>query len=383
MPGKLRILFVNNSTYDLPLPESLAKGWKAISDRVDVRIVGRRGSVGGADERFRLVRAGALGLAGRAFYARAAPAVWSEIRRFRPDVVSAQGPHEAFACLAALALSRTHVKLLVQVHGDWRATPRLYGSRLRPLSAPLADRSALIALRRADAIRTVGPFTSRLVSEATGRQPLACYPTYFDLGGLRAKPLQPLPATPTVVWIGMLERVKNLDRFLDAWRLVMARTDDAQLVMVGRGRMWRLAEELARAFPHRVALYPHVPHEEIANVLDASTLLALPSRSDGTPRVVMEAFARGRAVVGSRVAGIPDLVRPGHNGLLVQHDDPGDIAEGLLRPLVDRQLAERLGRGAHETSLEYDWSPERLADALVDLVTRMVDGDDSPAERLT
>jgi hypothetical protein len=94
---KPRILFVNGSTYDLPLPAGLARGWDAISDQLDVRVIARRGVVTGYDDRFRLVGADALSVSGRAFYARLSLLVSKEIRRFRPDVVSAQSPYEAFA----------------------------------------------------------------------------------------------------------------------------------------------------------------------------------------------------------------------------------------------------------------------------------------------
>jgi glycosyltransferase involved in cell wall biosynthesis len=63
-------------------------------------------------------------------------------------------------------------------------------------------------------------------------------------------------------------------------------------------------------------------------------------------RVVVEAQCRGRAVIGSRVGGIPDLVRDGENGLLVEPEDPEALAEALLRVLSDRDLAAGLGAEA-------------------------------------
>ena len=103
-------------------------------------------------------------------------------------------------------------------------------------------------------------------------------------------------------------------------------------------------------------------------MLDESTVLALPSASEGLGRVVIEAFARGRPVVGSDVGGIPDLVRPERNGLLVPPGDPEQLADALTRVLRDRSLAERLARGAAEDAARYAWTPNGYADAVVTLV---------------
>jgi glycosyltransferase involved in cell wall biosynthesis len=88
-------------------------------------------------------------------------------------------------------------------------------------------------------------------------------------------------------------------------------------------------------------------------------------------RVVIEAFCRGRAVIGSRVGGIPDLVEDGGNGLLVDPGDTNGLAEALVRLLSDRALAERLGAAAHGGAALWTITPEEFARrlrALVELV---------------
>ena len=97
-----------------------------------------------------------------------------------------------------------------------------------------------------------------------------------------------------------------------------------------------------------------------------------PSRSEGMGRVVVEAFCRGRAVIGSRVGGIPDLVEDGVNGLLVEPGDERALSEALVRLLRDRELATRLGHAAHESSRRWLTTPKEFAlrlRALVEQVT--------------
>ena len=70
---------------------------------------------------------------------------------------------------------------------------------------------------------------------------------------------------------------------------------------------------------------------QVAAALDESTCFVLPSRSEGMGRVVIEAFCRGRGVVGSRVGGIPELVDDGVNGLLVDVGDVDRLADAIVR----------------------------------------------------
>src|SRR5439155_1670267 len=105
--------------------------------------------------------------------------------------------------------------------------------------------------------------------------------------------------------------------------------------------------------------------------LDGSTLLVLQSRSEGMGRVIVEAFCRARPVVATRVGGIPDLVQYESNGLLVEPGDTDGLAHALVRILDGRELAERLGAGAHSSAALWTVSPEDFASRLRDLVGRI------------
>ncbi len=135
----------------------------------------------------------------------------------------------------------------------------------------------------------------------------------------------------------MLERYKGVDVLADAWQLARPA---ATLRIVGSGSRASIVEGLGVQWDRSLA------PEEVARALDESTVLVLPSRSEGMGRVVVEAQCRGRPVIGSRVGGIPDLVRDGENGLLVEPEDPEALAQALVRVLSNPDLAARLGAEA-------------------------------------
>lgn len=371
-----RVLFVGGTRYDLPLTPGLARKWDAVERELEPRVIARAGSVRGADPRFRLL-AGRRAGSGPGFHAALASTVAAEIRRFRPQVVIAQSPFEALACVVARAASRRSPKLIVELHADWRTASRLYGSAWRHRLARPADRVALYAIRRADATRALSGFTAQLAEAATGNPPAATFAAYIDLEGFTAEPPQPLPAKPAVAWIGVLERYKDPGALAAAWRMVAARVPDARLVVVGQGPLRPLIEELSGGYPSRVRALASLGTPAVARLLDESTVLAMSSSAgaEGLPRVIMEAFARGRPVVGTAAGGIPDIVRPERNGLIVEPGEPEQLGRALVRVLTDRSLAERLAAGALEDGRRELMSPRAYAAAVRELVDRVLDHD--------
>jgi glycosyltransferase involved in cell wall biosynthesis len=362
---KPRVLFVSRRV-ETPLSPSLERKWRAIGDELDFRVLA--GGSGGN---------GAFHLAGRlpvldgpAFFAALPARIARQLREFRPHAVLAQGAHEAAAALAARKLARVETAVIADIHGDWRTPTRLYGSRLREVLNPLADRAALTALRNADGIRTVTAYTTDLV-RGLGLEPTDEFPAYMDFDSFLQTPPQPLPDRPRALFVGVLERYKNVDGLAEAWRRAAPRVPEAQLQLIGSGTLQPVVEQLVRELPGQTSWTDRLTQAEVSAALDASTVLVLPSRSEGMGRVVVEAFCRGRGVVASRVGGIPDLVEDGRNGILVAPGDPAALADAIVLVLSDHELAERLGSGAAAGAAEWTISPEEFAARLRMLVERV------------
>jgi glycosyltransferase involved in cell wall biosynthesis len=277
------------------------------------------------------------------------------------------------AFLLARRVARSRAKVILDVQGDWRHATRLYGSRLRRLLNPLNDVLGPLALRGVDGVRTISTQTSALV-RARGVEPLASFPPYVDVEAFLSRPPEPLPERPGIVYVGALERVKAFDTLVAAWRLLAARLPEARLTVVGGGRLSPLAEELVPAFPGRVVRHALLSSEEVAAAIDAGWLLVLPSRSEGLGRVLLEAACRGRALVGARRGGIPDLVQEDGNGLLVDPEDAHGLADALARVLSDRAYAERLGAAARVTAEAWSVTPAQYAERVAALVRATLEG---------
>jgi glycosyltransferase involved in cell wall biosynthesis len=360
---------VGRTRYALPLSPSLKRKFDALSAELDVHVLAS-GTDGGGDPRFRLVPSlRPRKLDGPAFYALLPFRVAAELRRRRPDAVLVQGAPETALALLGRALARVPAKVVLDLHGDPATVTRLYGSPLRRMLSPLADRLTRLALRRADAVRTLSPFTSDLV-RGEGVEPAAAFPAFMDLGAFLEPPAA-LPERPAALFVGVLERYKAVEVLGEAWRLAAPRVPEGELHLVGRGTLAATAERLVADLPEQARWTPTLATPDVARAMDEARVLVLPSRSEGLPRIVVEAFCRGRAVVGARAGGIPDLVVDGENGLLVAPEDAEALAEALVRVLSDRALAERLGAGARRSAEPWIASPEDYARRVRELVDQV------------
>jgi glycosyltransferase involved in cell wall biosynthesis len=364
---------VGRTRYALPLAPSLERKFAALSEELDVRVLGSAGGGGsGSDPRFRLVPPTRVrALDGAAFYALLPFRVARELRRHRPDAVLAQGGQETALVLLGRALARVPTRVVADVHGDPGAATRLYGSPLRKALSPLGDALARIALRRADGVRTISDYTSGLVRRA-GAEPTATFAAFMDLEPFLDPPPASLPERPAALFVGVLERYKAVDVLADAWRLAAPRAPDATLHVVGRGTLRAVVERLVAELPEQTRWSEVLPTSDIPRALDEATVLVLPSRSEGLGRVVVEAFCRGRGVVASRVGGIQDLVVDGESGVLVPPGDARALADALVRVLTEPALAEGLGAAARPAVEPWLATPEEYAREVRELVEKVV-----------
>jgi glycosyltransferase involved in cell wall biosynthesis len=182
------------------------------------------------------------------------------------------------------------------------------------------------------------------------------------------RPQAPLPEQPVALFVGVLERYKSFDVLADAWRLAAPRIPQARLRLLGDGTLAREAERLLSDLPAQTTWTRRVPPDEVAHALDDAWFLVLPSRSEGMGRVIVEAFRRGRPVLGTRAGSIPDLVKDGVSGLLVEPGRVDALADALVRLLEDHALVERLAEGARAAASQWTQTPDEWARRVRELV---------------
>jgi len=171
-----------------------------------------------------------------------------------------------------------------------------------------------------------------------------------------------IPASAFVVgWVGRMTEVKDADAVLEIVKATRERGLDAVLVMVGDGPDRDGLEQLAHELGIARSTYFVGYQPEVAGYYRLFDAFLLPSLNEGTPVSAIEALASGTPVVATRVGGVPDVVRDGSDGFLVEPGDVEAAADRLAVLAADAPLRTRLGESGRARVLER-YSVARLVD---------------------
>jgi glycosyltransferase involved in cell wall biosynthesis len=101
------------------------------------------------------------------------------------------------------------------------------------------------------------------------------------------------------------------------------------------------------------------------------------SSAEGVPQFLLQTLAMAKPAVATRVGGIPEIVTPGVNGLLIPPEDPRALAEALLELLRDPDRSRRLGIAGRRL-VEQEHTLERMGEKVLDVYRRVFRGKKGP-----
>ena len=284
-------------------------------------------------------------------------------RELAPDIIVCQSP--ALGGLAALRIARcTGAGLLMEIHQDTYVTPARPGSRnwiLQKLSEP-----ALAAATRVRVLsRTMAKqFLERYGDEFGDR--LQVLPPRVDLSRFPPKTVYRQGERLRLVTVGTVDDRKGQLRLIDALQESDLPID---LHIVGEGPDLAACRERARTAPSSLRIECHgaLDHDRLAAVLRDQDVFILYSRSEGTPRAIMEAMAAGLPVVTTGAGFCADIVLHQVEGIVLGPHPDNEIV-GVLDSLFKHpEELRRMGLAARARA-ERDYDAAVLFDRYRSLI---------------
>jgi glycosyltransferase involved in cell wall biosynthesis len=150
---------------------------------------------------------------------------------------------------------------------------------------------------------------------------------------------------------------KNVPALLSAFTRVARAVPDTTLHIIGSGLQLRLIRKMARDHPaqERVFVHGEVAREKLPKYFHQATVFCLPSLHETFGLVYLEAMTAGLPVVALNRTAVPELVRNGQTGLLLEQDSETSLADALIRLLMNPEEAEQMGREGQKTAASFSW----------------------------
>jgi glycosyltransferase involved in cell wall biosynthesis len=155
---------------------------------------------------------------------------------------------------------------------------------------------------------------------------------------------------PTLLFLGDVIRSKGVYDLARAFARIAGRFPRLRLVYAGAGEIEEMRRLAARlALEDRIECTGWLDAERKRAQLARATLFVLPSHVEGMPMSLLEAMAWGLPAIATAVGGVPEVIDPEVNGVLVPAGNIEALAGAITRLLNEPSLRDRLGHAARET----------------------------------
>lgn len=273
---------------------------------------------------------------------------------------------------------------LVRASGIWRETPWVafhHGYTNTSLQSPIYNGLDRWSLRPASQVVTMNSaFQNHLVQRGVDAQritvlhnavPAPSQPRFQldDAALAHKKELLGLSGEDRVILcVGRLSREKaHIDMVAALQHLCQSLPDrEIRLLIVGEGPEKQPVTEAIRSAGLDKNVIFAGQQKNVAPYYEAADVVAIPSLSEGSPNVLLEAMAYGVPVVATTVGGIPEIVTNGQTAWLVPPRNPELMAKAIDQVFSNPGSARELARRARE-KVEHDYSPESRAKALINI----------------
>jgi glycosyltransferase involved in cell wall biosynthesis len=296
-----------------------------------------------------------------------------EVRRRELDLL--HSPHYTMPLRHPARAVVTFCDMTFVLHPELhQAMKRLYFPAMMRWSARNADRLITISESTRDDLVRLWRLDPRRVTAVQ----LAADAVYEPVGAGRiAAACRRYGVQPSsyILYVGVLEPRKNVDRLVAAFGRAAERLQGLDLVIAGkRGWMYDqiFAQVEALGLRDRVRFPGYVAKEDLPALYGGARLFAYPSRYEGFGLPVLEAMRCETPVVTTNVSSMPEVA--GDAALLVDPDDVAGLADALVRLVNDPTLARDLARRGRERAARFSW--ERCARETLDVYEQVVAGGD-------
>lgn len=156
-------------------------------------------------------------------------------------------------------------------------------------------------------------------------------------------------------YVGNLMKGKGIEQLAKAIPVVLRNKTNIHFIIGGRGPLESHIRSLADKYPTKIRYIGGIPEVDLPDVLNELKLLLLPSYTEGLPNIVLESMACGTPVLATPVGAIPDIIKNGENGFMLEDNSAEAIARNIERALEYNNLEKVSKKARHLVEMNYSY----------------------------
>jgi glycosyltransferase involved in cell wall biosynthesis len=202
--------------------------------------------------------------------------------------------------------------------------------------------------------------------------------TAYRTATLKRRVVEQNPPLLKVLYLGYLGKAKGSFDLVEAAKEILAKNIPVKIDLVGeelaKGEVERLKKQIDQTgLGNVVSLHPPVIGSKKIEMLLEADIFIYPSYGEGMPIAVIEAMASGLPIISTRVGGLPDLVKDGINGILVEAGHPDQLVRAILYLSLNPDQRFAMQMNSFQSAIN-NFDIEKLVPRLVNIYSKVLMG---------
>jgi glycosyltransferase involved in cell wall biosynthesis len=202
--------------------------------------------------------------------------------------------------------------------------------------------------------------------------------TAYRTATLKRRMVEQNPPFLKVLYLGYLGKAKGSFDLIEAAKEILAKNIPVKIDLVGeelaKGEVEKLKKQIAQTgLGSVVSLHPPVMGSKKIEMLLEADIFIYPSYCEGMPIAVIEAMASGLPIISTRVGGLPDLVKDGINGILVEAGHPDQLVRAILSLSLNPDQRFAMQLNSYQRAVD-KFDIEKLVPRLVNIYSQALMG---------
>lgn len=283
--------------------------------------------------------------------------MYKQITNDQPEIIHTIGIRSFQSFLAAIISRIKKIPLIISDQGGLFTHPDFQKRGKKRILYKIQEPMIKFIINQSEKIIVANEYEQKIFSKYCGLEKLEIIQNGIDIDSFKNSPFdfkeKHKIKEKMILFLGRFAEVKGIDILLQAFTELIKENkfDDVKLLIMGTdfGYSKKMFEKIKKNnLEKRILVIIKPDREEVISAYHACEFLVLPSRWEMSPLTPLEGFACKKTIIGSRIHGIPYVIKDNENGLLFKNENFEDLKEKMRELLLNPEKCEKLGNEGYK-----------------------------------